>query len=113
MESMSVKQMKEELEALGGSAEGCYERTDIEARLLKVRAQGQGWHASNTTPTSSPAAPPGMEHFMASMTASFNTMGDSFGTMMKQVTDKFDALDSKLDHLETKRGQLRQVNAIA
>ena len=40
---------------------------------------------------------------MAAMTASFNLAGDSFGLMMKKVTDKFDTLDSKLDDLETKR----------
>ena len=28
---------------------------------------------------------------------------------MKKVSDKFDALDTKLDDLESKRGQLRQV----
>ena len=28
---------------------------------------------------------------------------------MKKVSDKFDSLDDKLDDLETKRGQLRQV----
>jgi hypothetical protein len=28
---------------------------------------------------------------------------------MKKVTDKFDTLDNKLDDLESKRGQLRQV----
>jgi hypothetical protein len=28
---------------------------------------------------------------------------------MKKVSDKFDTLDAKLDHLEGKRGQLRQV----
>jgi chromosome segregation ATPase len=28
---------------------------------------------------------------------------------MKRVSDKFDALDTKLDDLESKRGQLRQV----
>lgn len=31
--------------------------------------------------------------------------------MIKQVTDKFDTLDSKLDDLETKRGQLRHTLA--
>lgn len=30
-------------------------------------------------------------------------------TQMKKVSDKFDDLDNKLDDLESKRGQLRQV----
>jgi hypothetical protein len=32
-----------------------------------------------------------------------------FHAQMKKVSDKFDALDTKLDDLESKRGQLRQV----
>jgi hypothetical protein len=32
---------------------------------------------------------------------------------MKKVSDRFDSLDNKLDDLETKRGQLRQVSASA
>ena len=32
-----------------------------------------------------------------------------FHAQMKKVSDKFDALDTKLDDLESKRSQLRQV----
>jgi hypothetical protein len=39
--SMSVKEMKQELTELGGGAEGCYERPDIEARLLELRARNR------------------------------------------------------------------------
>ncbi len=153
----------QELAALGSSAEGCCEREEIEARLLEVRrAHGQDQHVGGgqAAAAQTAAPPPGMEHFISSMTASFNTMGDSFGIMvgsdsagfgplrlhlqppgqafgsreglcrrpscfvqthaacadfaeralqMQKVTDKFDTLDNKLDDLESKRGQLRQV----
>ena len=36
--AMSVKEMRAELAALGGSTEGCYERAEMEARLFEVRA---------------------------------------------------------------------------
>ena len=71
---MSIKQMKEELKELGGSSEGCCERSDIEARLLEVR----GKNASRGHPAAA-SGENAIEKFMASMTASFNTMGDSFG----------------------------------
>ena len=78
---MTAKELKDELAALGGSAEGCYERAEIEARLLEARRAHGARHSSQDR--QAPAgAPPGMEHFMASMTASFNTMGDSFGLMV-------------------------------
>ena len=38
LSSLSVKQIKDEIVALGGSAEGCCERSDIEDRLRKLRA---------------------------------------------------------------------------
>jgi len=76
---MSLKDMKEELAALGGSSEGCCERAEIEARLCKVR---EGCHSRPDRCADAAAPPPGMEHFMASMTSSFNTMGDSFGVMV-------------------------------
>lgn len=37
MTTMTVKQMREEITALGGSAEGCVEKSDIVARLLEAR----------------------------------------------------------------------------
>jgi len=77
--SMSLKDMKGELAALGGSCEGCCERAEIEARLCEVR---QGCHSRQDRSDDTAAPPPGMEHFMASMTSSFNTMGDSFGVMV-------------------------------
>lgn len=96
---MSVKEMKEELAALGGSAEGCYERTEMEARLLEVRA-AQGNPSSHSAAPAAPgggaaggaAPPPGMEHFMASMTTSFNTMGDSFGFMVSALFSRFSSI---------------------
>ena len=72
---MSIKQMKEELKELGGSSEGCCERSDIEARLLEVR----GKNASPGHPAAAASGENAIAKFMASMTASFNTMGDSFG----------------------------------
>ena len=80
LSSLSVKQMKEELVALGSSAEGCCERSEIEAKLLEVRAAKSGTYTTPAAPP--PGLAPGMEQFMASMTASFNTMGDSFGSMV-------------------------------
>ena len=85
---MTVKQLKEELAARGCSAEGCCERAEIETRLLEAR-RAQGAHDSgvqegqeSATPAGAPPGTPGMEQFMASMTASFNNMGDSFGLMV-------------------------------
>jgi len=75
--------MKEELATLGASAEGCCERSEIEEKLRQVR-QAKGGHgpaAAAGTALQQPAVA-GMEQFMASMTASFNTMGDSFGNMV-------------------------------
>ena len=38
IEEMSIRELNEELTALGGSAEGCVEKADIVARLLEARA---------------------------------------------------------------------------
>ena len=39
--TMTVKQMREELTALGGCAEGCIEKSDIVARLLEARCSAE------------------------------------------------------------------------
>ena len=102
--SMSIKELKEEIAALGGSAEGCFERQDIEGRLIEIREKQSGRGGAIC-----PAQPPAVEtDFIASLTSSFNSVGDNFGLMMKRVSDKFDQLDNKLDDLENKRGQLRK-----
>ena len=44
VEGMSVKEMREELATLGSSAEGCWERSEIEEKLRQVR-QAKGGHA--------------------------------------------------------------------
>jgi hypothetical protein len=41
LSTLSVRELKEELAALGSSAEGCVERKDIEERLGAVRAQNR------------------------------------------------------------------------
>jgi hypothetical protein len=81
VEAMSVKEMKEELATLGSSAEGCCERSEIEEKLRQVR-QAKGGHGPAAAAGPCPPAVAGMDQFMASMTASFNTMGDSFGNMV-------------------------------
>jgi hypothetical protein len=81
VEGMSVKEMKEELATLGSSAEGCCERSEIEEKLRQVR-QAKGGHGPAAAAGAPAPAVAGMEQFMASMTASFNTMGDSFGNMV-------------------------------
>ena len=81
LEGMSVKEMKEELATLGSSAEGCCERSEIEEKLRQVR-QAKGGHGPAAAAGAPAPAVAGMEQFMASMTASFNTMGDSFGNMV-------------------------------
>ena len=43
LEGMSVKEMKEELATLGSSAEGCFERSEINEKLRQVR-QAKGGH---------------------------------------------------------------------
>ena len=80
--SVDSARVTQELAALGASAEGCCERAEIEEKLLKVRKAKGGHAAAGGAAAPAAAAPPGMEHFMASMTASFNTMGDSFGHMV-------------------------------
>ena len=81
VEGMSVKEMREELATLGSSAEGCWERSEIEEKLRQVR-QAKGGHGPAAAAGAPAPAVAGMEQFMASMTASFNTMGDSFGNMV-------------------------------
>lgn len=81
VEAMSVKEMKEELASLGASAEGCFERSEIEEKLHHVR-QAKVCHGCPAAAAGGAPAEAGVEQFMASMTASFNTMGDSFGNMV-------------------------------
>ena len=114
---VTPRPLMQEISSNGCSAEGCFERAEIEARLVESRRAAQDRAAERQahvpTPVAHRAAAPagGLEDVMAAMTASFNLAGDSFGLMMKKVTDKFDTLDSKLDDLETKRGQLRHTLA--
>ena len=68
--TMTVKQMREELTALGGSAEGCVEKSEIVARLLEARGlaeskaaewpanEGGGGQASASQPELPPRAAP-------------------------------------------------------
>ena len=37
---MSVSELKEEIIALGGNAEGCFERGEVEEKLLQARVGG-------------------------------------------------------------------------
>ena len=57
VEFMSVAQLKEEIAALGGSVDGCYERGEVEEKLREVRQGGTvRWKASSETGVEGSAA---------------------------------------------------------
>ena len=54
---MSVAQLKEEIAALGGSVDGCYERGEVEEKLREVRQGGTvRWKAASETGVEGSAA---------------------------------------------------------
>jgi len=61
--TMSIKEMKEQLAALGGSADGCVERADIVARLLEARGLAESsaaaWPGGSAGAPDGAVAPPG------------------------------------------------------
>mmetsp|Transcript_3913 Transcript_3913/g.7895 ORF Transcript_3913/g.7895 Transcript_3913/m.7895 type:complete len:166 (+) Transcript_3913:213-710(+) len=102
-DTMSVREIKEELARLEVSLEGCVEKEDLVQKLKSARSvgrQGAGGGRSGQQDQ-------GMASFMSGLEGSFNMMSDNFAGMMNRITERFDRMDDQLDGLESKREQLR------
>eukprot|EP00287_Rhodomonas_sp_CCMP768_P027023 CAMPEP_0202843168 /NCGR_PEP_ID=MMETSP1389-20130828/63470_1 /ASSEMBLY_ACC=CAM_ASM_000865 /TAXON_ID=302021 /ORGANISM="Rhodomonas sp., Strain CCMP768" /LENGTH=158 /DNA_ID=CAMNT_0049520267 /DNA_START=16 /DNA_END=492 /DNA_ORIENTATION=- len=95
---MTVREIKEELQALHVDFADCIERSDLSAKLRSARER-------IPSPTGNQGE--GVAGLMSGLQGSFNVMTDSFANMMKNVTDRFDKMEDKLGDLESKREQLR------